>query len=578
MLEHLLIYVLVAFSIHRLWIYEDIFITPRAWARSMNIRMLWCAACFAFWASLLALPSFWYPEYFLPLVGFAAIRLFLLFGPKQIPSTGRTGWGKKKTETVPAPADHPAGLDRYISTTAPQTDPPPEPTLLERAAIPESGCPSCDEKAKIKAPLPMPRAHSKHLIIMTALQDFDPSYSLVTVIMDQCRAALKAGFYVELWGMDQMRINKLPEDLVAALKEKKSFNCQGVIPHVGWLEDKTTPEKEQAVHAALSARLRSLKFVPTIITHDFVFQSWYLTIAKVMHQFADVPVGATEWIHQIHSSVGDRPPEEIAKWRATIPKGHKIAAVNYSDIPHLIKYYQATSDDFVTIKNTRDIRTFMNMPPFATQILEATQMHRREIVQVYPLSTPRMMAKGIQQVISTFAALKRQGADVFLLIENAHATGEDGIARMQEVKQHAEEEGLTGNMAFTSDLLPSTASIGLTENVTRSLFTVSNVFCFPSVSEACGLVMLEAALAGNLLVLNASLPVLTDFLPHKYAMYVPWGSSRQPAAPVDYDALAASIRDELNQNRMNIAKRRVMMDFSIDALADSLNDLFDPES
>lgn len=74
----MLLTLLCALALHRIWIYEDIFNRPRAWLEKRRLgpikKALLCPACFGFWAGLLACLLVWAcpPAYSFLLYGLAA--------------------------------------------------------------------------------------------------------------------------------------------------------------------------------------------------------------------------------------------------------------------------------------------------------------------------------------------------------------------------------------------------------------------------------------------------------------------------------------------------------------------------
>lgn len=415
------------------------------------------------------------------------------------------------------------------------------------------------------------------LAILTTLADFAPSYSLVPVILDQARAAAMAGYRVQVVGMATM--------------SQKRPSIPGVefvplIPDVGWVENEVDDFKVGRLHVAIEGYLRRVGDA-VIITHDMVFQAWYTCLAKAIHIIAntcdvwpDTYGGYNQrWYHQIHSSVGPRPPEALAQWRASVPKGHKMVAVNWADISRLAAYYQAPSSAFTTIPNVRDPRTFLGLSEDATIIMDRVKPHLVDVSQVYPLSTPRAESKGLDIVIKTFGRLKKDGKTVRLIVANAHHLGEGPKAIKAKMDALAREEGLTPEeFCWTSDLLKDAgtsggSNAGVSTETVRGLFQITNVFLFPSISESCGLVMLEAALGGVALILNDDLPVLKDYIPQQGASWVPWGSILRSQPPETLNAaIEASVPTILAEieSPKRAARAGILRDFGLDTLAEVL--------
>lgn len=389
------------------------------------------------------------------------------------------------------------------------------------------------------------------LVLMTVLADFSPGYSLTTVIKDQARAGVLAGYEVHLVVM---------ENATTKRPKLKDVTFDPIIPNVGWKEDEIDDHKVQRIEQAITSYIKNLPQdrQAVVITHDFLLQTWYTCAAKALHLIGDAYGSSVRWFHQIHSSVGPRPTHKPAQWRCTIPTGHKVMPVNWHDVPYLMEYYQADADRFHTMPNIRTPEDFWGFSDTATKIALATNMAEADVVQVYPVSTPRSMDKGLDKVMHLFSILKQdQGKKVCLVMANAHANG--NLPLIRNLHQMAKGFDLEDEFFITSELVESTHVPGLPMADISALMSLSNVFCFPSQSEACGLVMLEAALAGCLLVLNDDLEVMRDFIRPEEALWAPWGSIRQnrPSPPEVWQTLAKEVVVALN-SPANQAKRHVL--------------------
>lgn len=470
----------------------------------------------------------------------------------------------------------------------------PRPPHTGSGRVPRSGsnrddCPDCPGNRRYRLGTPHGTPHVQPtpitsdpapakplLVLMTALTDFDPSYSLVSVILDQARAGVMAGFDVELVGMQNMT-QKRPE-------------IQGVSyvplwPSVAWKEDQIDLADSTKLRDSLATYCDTLPEGATIITHDLVFQSWYATMAHAIHMYAlHIPPRLSrghQWIHQIHSSVGPRPPEEIAEWRAKLPEGHRLAIVNWSDHQAVANYYQCEQDRIVTIPNTKDPMSWGSMTAQAAKIITATQLADAVWSQVYPLSLPRAIPKGALHVVRVFGALKsRVGwrGPVRLIFACAHCNGEEAKQARAEIERVARSVDLEVgvDVVFTQDIIPETANVGISAQSVKELMQYTSLFCFPSSSESCGLVALEAAVTGNLLVLNNSLPVMHDFFGPPDAIWVTWGSIHASTAPDDADHIAERIYDVASQGPGRGTRRHILRTRGLASLVPVLEGLRGP--
>lgn len=450
--------------------------------------------------------------------------------------------------------EHPSGAPQIVIRD--HTVVPEHERGSEIGTLPSTPCLPCEE-AKRKGRIAATEAecalmgegkpYRGRLVIIAPLSNFEPSYSLCSVILEQSLAARLAGFRVHVWvneGCDVSKLHEMPPGLT----------IEGVLPKVTLKEDEINPASVTAIADALKQHLKPMYAhgqAPCVLTHDLVFQAWYIDFAAALHQLASLDYGngdGSRWWHMIHSSVGSRPPEEVAKVRATLPAGHRLLAVNYADVPFLRGYYQvpAGSDLIDTLLNPKDPRAFMRMPAAATLLITKHQLLLADVVQVYPLSGTRMLSKGMDKLLGLFAALHRAGAVVRLVVVNAHSNNDDAKHAMKHLRSVARTLQLPEEcLIFTSEELPDTVVHGLDGDAVRSLFAISNLFAFPTLSEAGPLVLLEAIASQCLLVLNDSLPCLADYVPRNMAIWVPWGSLKGVAQAYDQDLVAAQIIDRL---------------------------------
>jgi len=88
-----------------------------------------------------------------------------------------------------------------------------------------------------------------------------------------------------------------------------------------------------------------------------------------------------------------------------------------------------------------------------------------------------------------------------LVIANAHANAEREKQTIEALLQRAEEKGLQRTeLVFTSLEEGGKYELGVPRSVVSQLFQLSNLFIFPTTSENCSLILLEAMLSKNLFV------------------------------------------------------------------------------
>jgi glycosyltransferase involved in cell wall biosynthesis len=136
-----------------------------------------------------------------------------------------------------------------------------------------------------------------------------------------------------------------------------------------------------------------------------------------------------------------------------------------------------------------------------------------------------------------------------------------------------ESEGIT-NTIFVDDHVPLSKKYkGIANRQVANLMQISNLFIFPTKSEACPLVLMEAALAGCLLVLNTDVPSLGDVIPHGETLYYPFGTLDAMPETIPFVRITDDIIKSLDSSAANKAKRHVLKHFNIPAIAKFLQTL-----
>jgi glycosyltransferase involved in cell wall biosynthesis len=513
MYEHLFLYMLACIGAHRLWNHEAVFAPVLVWLRKKPYyKPLWCPACNAWWiclflAAIVTINNDFSTLFIAALAAYPVVRWL--------------AWGLPST--APAPA--------FAQAVLP-------------AATPDAA----------------PVEYEHHVVLLTALHAFDPSYSLVGVILDQARMlAADPKTQVQIWVVDGC---EAPPALPV------NVQVLPIIPRVSWQNDQVISADVDRIASVLFAQLRTFKSV-SVITHDLLFQASFVTFSAAIRKIPGFPW--VSWFHQAHSAAAlNRPVGIVQTMRATVPAGHRLLAISVSDASFMAQYYGTDINTVVVIPNSRDIRQFHQLDPVAGTLIDTYRLLDAEVVQVYPLSGTRMDSKGVPTLISLFGAMRKQGRDARLVVVNAHSNGKDVADKIAYYRSIAVEAGLTEGLYFTSEDYPASAHAGMSAATVSGLFQVSNLFVFPTISEACPLVLMEAAISGCLLVLNSSVPALFDIVPHSAAISFPFGGVRERGATVDVQQAAAVILDALDGSLANQSKRTVLRNHNYTALGAQL--------
>jgi hypothetical protein len=462
------------------------------------------------------------------------------------------------------------------AVTAPKPLPTAAPVIrptISAPAAPKTGCGGCAERSRWIAQVGGWRAAEaagnarSRVVILSPLGDFNPSYSVVSVVLDQARAAAL------LPNTDVILLVRQGADMTLLPALPSNVSVSGFMPAIYHQADGIDDRKVDMIYAWIVQVLDGLKSA-TIIAHDLVFLADFTNWAKAWHRIGDRP--GFHIYHMTHSSVGPRiaPSEENPgiHWRTNVPAGQTMVTLNHHDLPHFYTYFNAGPEQFITLLNPRDARVFMGMTEHAATLTTKHDLLSADVVQIYPVSAPRFGAKNVSAVIDIFAHMHLQGLVVRLVLADAHANGKDAEAGRALLRNYAETKQLPAEcLVFVSESLgkdyPQVLSYGLDQASIRSLFQVSNLFVFPSISEAGPLVLLEAAQSGCLLVLNESLACLTDYIEPKDALWAKFGSSKAPESAVNVPELVSAISRELEGSTAGRAKRAVMRRHCLESYA-----------
>lgn len=308
-------------------------------------------------------------------------------------------------------------------------------TMAATIGAPSPGpCLTCGDKAHLTAVVTALRTENSkpRLVILTTLADFNPSYSLVSVILEQAHAAILAGYRVFLFVHRNANLSACPP-------LPPEISVLPIVPTMAWRDDGIDEAMALTYRDAMREwfwELGSAGQPLNIITHDLLFQAAYTTFAKAIHSFW--AVDWLHWYHMAHSSVGPRPSETYTRhgmsghgepdlrakpiwYRCMLPPGHKLIALNYADVPMFRAYYRVGNamypddgiplpdESVVTLLNSKDIRPFARMTMTASKLVTRYQLHRADVTVIYPMSLTRAFDKGVDKVIALMGALKRLG-------------------------------------------------------------------------------------------------------------------------------------------------------------------------
>jgi len=403
----------------------------------------------------------------------------------------------------------------------------------------------------------------KTIGVLTSFYSLDPAYSLVSVVKDQLTALTKHGYKTVLFVLPSFKDD---------LKVPKGVEIRKVVPQLILEPYKGTSYPDhwkEDVRKAKEAFETNMSDIDVLICHDIFFIDCFLpyniAVREATDKLKDMKILA--WTHSAPSSrpILDNNPHAN---RFTLPPNTRLVYLNHVQANDLAEMYGAWLKDVRIVHNSRDPRTFWNLDPFVIDLVDKYNLFEKDIISVYPLSTPRMVdGKGLDKAIKLHSKLKELEYKTCLIVPNAHANAQKDKQLINQTQFFAQEMGIgNSELIFTSLENPPVNEMGVNPKVVSDLFRLANIFIFPTTSENCSLVLLEAMLSSNLLVLNQSVRSLMEF-GKENALYFDF-SYRENKTDNEryYLDLAKIVGSQFEFNKVLQAKRSLMKNYNYDAI------------
>lgn len=402
--------------------------------------------------------------------------------------------------------------------------------------------------------------------ILTTFSNLNPEFSLCSVVIQQMKMLLKYNHTPVLFTLDIFKDHdKVPKGV-----EVRSVLPQIILEPYSKLQ---TDNIEDDVGKLLPAMEEHMKDLDFCLTHDIIFINSYLPFNVAMRRGIEGKLSHIKWLHWMHSgpSFGALNGSVLDNLRTLPPNSH-LVYMNYTDVLRAAEMYHTLPKNVRTIFNPMDIREIYKFHPLTKKLIDEYDLMSPDFIAVYPLSTTRMDLNGKQlsKAIWIMAELKKRGKTVRMIVPNAHANAEKEKQAIERMYEFAFEKGLERrDLVFTSFFDAPKWEGGVPHEVVVNLFTLSNLFLFPSYSENCPLILLEAMAGKNLLVLNQDFAAFKDFGGHD-AMYFRFSSTTAPEPQFPngletyYRDIALLITSEFDQNKALKAQTTLRKKFNVD--------------
>jgi len=357
----------------------------------------------------------------------------------------------------------------------------------------------------------------KTIAILTNFTSYDKKYSLCNVAAEQIRMLEKNNYKIKIIVNEGFVDNTIGSTSLEGTTNEADHKKTALgpykeeylhfIPNVrcyNELKRDDTWEKDIQQIAGLLEPM--LKDVDTVFSHDLIYQPAYLKLNHAARLVAEKFTNI-QWLHWIHSSTTPMILNSSAEYLQTVKRAFPRSFVIYPntfEIPRVAKNLGYEEDQVKAVPHATDPASFFGFHEITKQIVENTNLYSADVIGCYPLRLDR--GKQPQYVIQIFKAIKNLGRSVRLVFCDFHSTAGDKVVYRQELKNMALDLGMTSSeVTFTSDLNSDTV-LGVPQAVVRDLMLISNLFILPSRSETYSLVVQEAGLCKNLLMLNYDFP------------------------------------------------------------------------
>lgn len=401
----------------------------------------------------------------------------------------------------------------------------------------------------------------KTIGIGTTFYTFDPAYSLCAVVIDQLTALVKNQYKTVLFVLPSFK----DDDKVPAGVEIRKIVPQLILEPY---KDLSYPDYwKEDVAKAREMFEKNMADIDVLIVHDWGFIDTFIPYWTALREA--IPNLKCQILAWTHSAPSARPNLEnnIHANRFTLAPRTKLVYLNHDKANDLAEMMGCWLKDVRVVPNARDPRTFWDLDPFVKKLIDQYSLFEADIISVYPLSTPRMISgKGLDKVVKLHSKLKELGYKTRLIVPNAHANASRDQKMIADFRVWATDRNITHEELIFTSQEDASYLLGVPPKIVSDLFRVSNVFIFPTISENSSLVLLEAMLSGNLLVLNRKVGTLLEHA-HETAIYFDF-DYREPKEENEryYLDLARIVASQFEVNKSLQAKRRALKGHNYDRI------------
>ena len=148
--------------------------------------------------------------------------------------------------------------------------------------------------------------------ILTNFMEFNPGYSLTSIVQDQCKMLQSKGYEVSLFVNSQFKhAEKTDQFALKTTKELFPIRLRAVIPFTHLIDYSSikdlTDEHKDIIRVTAERLCDELKDIGHVFTHDFIFTGWFLPygLACIKTSKSLPDTNFLHWIHSIPSTNRD---------------------------------------------------------------------------------------------------------------------------------------------------------------------------------------------------------------------------------------------------------------------------------
>lgn len=361
------------------------------------------------------------------------------------------------------------------------------------------------------------------IAILTMFNGLSKTYSLVSVVEEHLHMLLGEGMRVKVLVSqdcpDSERYGIYGDERIEWVKIANRLNGR----QIHWMDynqptGRVHPTFFQEADVIADSLYEALEDVEVVVLHDILYQGWHLVHNVAVRQ-VQIRLPSLRFLAMNHSYPAVRPQRmdwPLSARYIPLPNTTYLYPAE-SGLAALAGQYNVVLEQCRTIPNSLNL--FGGMSEEVQRLGRQTDLLMPDVLAVYPgrLTTGKQMEKAAA-LLGAIGAVS--GKRVKIIFCDFPSLDIEPAAYKRRIRSEGELYGLgEEEIVFTSDQgWPD----GFPHRGVMDLFTLSNLFVCTSYSESFGLIVLEAASRGNMLVLNQAVPALEELGSRLHAYFMRW--------------------------------------------------------